>query len=380
MCGIAGIIGRSKNPAVSYDIATKLFVKTESRGEDASGIWAAEPGNGKILYHKEPIKTTEFVQLEIWKRLKKLRPDLLLMHARAASFGVGSPKVNKNNHPFISSDKTTALIHNGRIPDWEYTRLKKQYEVGSDCDSEMFLRVFEHGKEPIDGIRDVWSYMYRSQMAVAIGERVETSRRLWLFRNDYRPIWITDMREALGQIFFFSDPDIWDSATYDIELGKVKLIELPTEMIWCFTTDVHNHIDLKKFRVTLKEFMPWNENGEKLEIKKLNSDVKIISRLDENEEVINKKKHFPPRRDTSATGWMGDKLFTDTSDNKKNLERIAEQSTEAKELLDNLQIFTENLTFEDSLEAGDYKDIMDSLDNVCLELKGSIRLLEAKQH
>ena len=200
-----------------------MFIKTESRGEDATGIWGT--GSGKIIYHKEPVKVKEFVAGDMWKKVRKLNPDLLLMHARAASLGVGSPKINKNNHPFVSKDCTTAIIHNGRIPDVDYDQLKKQYAVESDCDSEMFLRVFEHGKEPVDGIKDIWSYMHRSHMAVAIGEHLGQNRRLWLFRNTHRPLWLTDMRDKLGQVFFFSDTDIWDEAknACNVCLGKIKL-------------------------------------------------------------------------------------------------------------------------------------------------------------
>ncbi|MCK9458560.1 MAG: hypothetical protein M0R80_02890 [Proteobacteria bacterium] len=377
-----GFIGKSKDPTASYDLATQLFLKTESRGEDATGIWGTEPGNGKIIYHKEPVKVKEFVTGDMWKRVRKLNPDLLLMHARAASSGVGSPKVNKNNHPFVSKDCTTALIHNGRIPDVEYGQLKKQYAVESDCDSEMFLRVFEHGSGMAHGIQDIWSYMHRSHMAIAIGERIAQSRRLWLFRNTHRPLWLTDMRSTLGQIFFFSDPDIWDEATAACKnvwnyLGKIKLFNLTTEMIWCFNSDAKGQINLQKFKICVKDNTPWQTKKEKLEIrlKGPDSKVEIITGLNEKDELPEKQK--PVVVAPFSHAYQDEEgLFTDTSDNKKNLEKLSEQIKAIELLLNDVSTATENLVWENTIDGDDFLELFTSLSNVDMELQGTLRLLE----
>ena len=153
MCGICGFIGKSKKPDVSYELITKLFEKVESRGVDASGVWATQPGKeGEILYHKEPIKATEFVKKDVWKHIQHLNPDLILCHARAATYGVGVPEVNKNNHPFCSSDRNVGVIHNGKVDKKEFYELKKMFHMFSDCDSELFLRIFEQERPSIPGI------------------------------------------------------------------------------------------------------------------------------------------------------------------------------------------------------------------------------------
>jgi hypothetical protein len=391
MCGIVGFIGQSKDPAASYELATQLFLKTESRGIDATGIWGTEPGNKRIIYHKEPIKVSEFIIGDMWKKIKNINPDLLLMHTRAASYGVGSPKINKNNHPFVSKDFTTALIHNGRIPDVEYGQLKKQYDVESDCDSEMFLRVFEHGKEPIDGIKDIWTYMHRSHMAVAIGEHLGQDRRLWLFRNTHRPLWLTDMRDTLGQIFFFSHPDIWDEATGACEsvwdyIGKVKLYNLTTEMVWCFDLNAAGKIDLHKFKICIKDNVPW-QTKEKMKIKESDSNVEVITGLDEDEEVLNAKKPVivtPPSNSlyngSSLYGGLHNNLFIDTSDNKKNLEELEVQIKEVEVLLANIKTTAENLAWEGTMDSQDFTEIFSSLETVSTELQGTMRLLDANRH
>jgi glucosamine 6-phosphate synthetase-like amidotransferase/phosphosugar isomerase protein len=233
VCGICGYIGQSVDQNVTYQLMTHLFEKTEVRGEDAAGIWG--PANdGEVLYHKEPCKSSIFVKRPFWKSLADHSPDLMLCHARAASMGVGVPSVNRNNHPFISWDGTIGLVHNGRIPDTEYRALKKRYPTTSACDSEIVLRIFEAGKfadedrtkefEPyglvsqgLTGMKDIWSYLSLGHMAVAIGETQNDNRRLWLFRNKHRSLWLADMRSQLGQVFFFSAPQIWREAVENYE-------------------------------------------------------------------------------------------------------------------------------------------------------------------
>ena len=127
MCGLAGYIGSSKKPKISYGLATALFENLEIRGMDAAGIWGTEQGNGSIIYHKEPVNSSRFIKNEIWDNVKKLKPDLLLLHARYTSSGVGHARHNKNNHPFVSTDKTVAMVHNGIIQ--EACCLKEKYEI-----------------------------------------------------------------------------------------------------------------------------------------------------------------------------------------------------------------------------------------------------------
>ena len=141
---------------------------TEIRGTDAAGFWGISK-KGTIYYHKEPVRSTQLVQSSSWRNVGQEEMDLLLVHTRQASQGVGMPQQNRNNHPFTSSDRCIGLVHNGRIP--EYNSLRRRYEVNSECDSEILLRIFEQGTERLDGIKDIWGQVQIGQMAVAIGEK-----------------------------------------------------------------------------------------------------------------------------------------------------------------------------------------------------------------
>jgi predicted glutamine amidotransferase len=234
MCGIAGFVGQSLHPKATYALMTNLALKTQERGREATGIWGAQGGeNGQIIYHKEPINSTEFVQTPEWKKLRSFDPQVLLVHCREPTQSAGSPKTNRNNHPHVSSDYSVALVHNGKVE--EYFRLKSKYEkaIKSQCDSEMILRIFEQGEhvpnaeflkekyphlDPenafrVFGIEEIFKRLDKSAFACAVGERHEGSKRsLWMFRNEKRPLHVVDLRSSMGQIFFFSTMQIWREA------------------------------------------------------------------------------------------------------------------------------------------------------------------------
>lgn len=335
MCGIIGFIGASKNQKVSHELTTALLQKTESRGDDATGFWASSVGESDktayVLYHKEPKKSTEFVYTDMWKKLSHTKTNILIGHCRRSS-QKGSEHKNKNNHPFVSQDKKLALVHNGSIP--EFDALKTEYEIFSQCDSEILLRMIEEGSyynreyvvetlsdvlakpdtlfknvegdlplwsHRLMGMRDIFSRINYGAMAVAAAEQWnDGTRALWLFRNSERPLHIVDLREKLGQFFIFSLPHIWREAVKSCHLAKgfvednEKLVELPDEYIWLFTVDKNNSISIRKWELeTEKKYQtsfvherPSIKNKPKITIKK----PKLISCLNEDDEVIDKKK------------------------------------------------------------------------------------------
>ena len=238
MCGISGYIGNSKDPELSYLISSRLFERIETRGKDAAGFWASNKENN-IIYHKEPIRSSLFVKNSYWKKSKLFNPNILLCHAREASSGVGVPLINNNNHPFVNYDKKIALMHNGRIPDSVYEYLINYYDVNSDCDSEILLRVFENADTDLNAIKNIWSFAQTAYMAVAIGRNTDSIQKLYLFRNEYRPLCTIDLQDILGQIYFCSTPEIWENTLLDKKLKhilkkRMKLITLPPKELWVY--------------------------------------------------------------------------------------------------------------------------------------------------
>lgn len=426
MCGICGFIGHSKNPALSFRLITALFEESQIRGIDAAGYWGTVANDDKVVYHKEPIKATEFVKKGVWKNLIDLDLDLLLVHARGASTGVGLPSTNKNNHPFTSSCKCIGLVHNGRIPDAEYDNLKKKYEVSSNCDSEILLRIFEgaqhHDEEVYNsiakeydvdvdrakvlvGLRDIWSLIDRGHMAVAIGQRIDNhARQLAMFRNHHRTLWLVDVREELGQVFFCSTGEIWKAAFTASGLNKVfkkqiKLIELPTEEIWLLQIDDQNTIvdKVKKFEVVSKGKVAWEHEGEQIKIAQKPRTVSLITKLDSSEDPIVTKKeasttsvHTSPTKiaPTGALGYSQPGYYNDYDEDylpfnngksyhhiNDELESINKACEAIVKLVEDLQKGAERSIQEGRLRSPEVKELLTHLESVGLEIEGSIRML-----
>jgi len=315
LCGIAGFVGKSKNLKLSFSILSSLFRKIESRGIDAAGYWMSEFGNdGKVHYHKQPGRSTELVKSENWLSKSILDTNLALVHARGASKGSGSPSKNINNHPFVSESYNLAVVHNGKVNNEDYESLIKKYTVDSQCDSEIILRIFEQaallynsseldsyvGSVPeqhrLAGIKDVFSLINSGHMAVGIGEwKPKNSRNLWLFRNIHRPLWVADLREILGQVFFFSEPSIWKDSIRDsglIELHKTKIVEIPNDEVWHFNIDSHTqYADVpRRYLVSRSVSKLWNHQGGKLPM--IVDDVYI-----ETITTLTNKNNFAPNID-----------------------------------------------------------------------------------
>lgn len=340
ICGVAGFIGQPKRPDVSFQIATKLFEKSEIRGKDASGFWGTESGDeGSVIFHKEPVASGKLVDRDIWaKTVAKLNINLLIMHARHASAG-SDPKWNKNNHPFTSNDRSIAMVHNGKLP--ESPDIRKRYETKTDTDSEVLLRIFEWAAantpqevsqaelpgysleiaSRVLGLKEIYSHVQQGLMAVAFGERLHDARNLWLFRNEDRPIHVVDARETLGQIFFCSTYEIWRNAIRECPNAKpfvanLPVIVMPSDQIWHFGIDKNNLTPsddtCNKFDIRRKAtWSSFEECGQKLPIIKCLSPFSIISYLNENDEfdttdipqIAYKKRGKKAKREAGNRTW-----------------------------------------------------------------------------
>ena len=296
MCGIAGFIGVSKDYSKTYELITALFHSLESRGKDASGVWGT--CGDTVVYHKEPICSSLFVKTSFWTDVvKNTEFDLLLLHARQTSLGSGLSYVNKNNHPFVNDDCSLAMIHNGTLTEARY--IKEVFKTDSRTDSEVLLRIFEKGRsrssfghneenlkklskcvpdyilQYVRSIRDIWSVVYSGSMAVAFGEILDKDHKLLcLFRNEKRPLWLVDLRETLGQLFFFSTMEVWngmiDCISWDLynslfDQGKHKTYCFPDSEAWIFdfhTKDgVVDNDNIYRFSITLndKSYRHWDD-------------------------------------------------------------------------------------------------------------------------
>jgi len=289
MCGLFGFIGSSKNNELTEYLSTALFVKTQSRGLDASGFYCVTSYPEKtISYYKKPVPATEFIQLDEYKSIWKKPANLGLFHCRAASVGVGIPAYNENNHPFVSKCNKKAVIHNGVISRKEYDYLKTYYEVETDCDSEIFLRILEQEESFINKAK---SFLYNSRdshYAVAYAEAEDKSRKLHLFRNEHRPLVLINLLEELGQIFFCSTPSIFFESLDLIKtrIRNYKLYEIPHNNYIELTLDENSKLDLNEYSFSVDWQNMENFETEYHPIKNDKSLWKNLVSVQKNEDIL----------------------------------------------------------------------------------------------
>lgn len=479
MCGILGFIGKSRNPRVSFDLANALFLKTEHRGEHATGFWACERGSGSVFYDKEPVKSSIYVTRDIWrKQFANIDADLFIGHCRQTSPNSGHEKFNKNNHPHASKDHNIALVHNGKIPEY-YSPLRNRYDLRSDCDSEILLAMFESGEHQKDkaellnkefpnwspeityrmqGLKELFSRVNYGHMAVAIGERskiTEGGRFLWLFREEERPLHVIDMRRSLGQIFFCSLPDIWKQAVESCPSVKEyitsrdqPLIDFPPHNVWMLSlipnqdpeakaweylkvveepVGTKKYIDkesvpenvwcdavslaadawrLKKFKIAKSRFAEWKpEDDQGVRLPRLNgkSGVKVISRLDGDDDVgVSKEpvateckvkapasKKVVVNRDAEVSDEVStmnvpssvSETLTKMSAKEAASEVITMKDfddglTKLRDIITQFECRVRNMDRENSLQQKELQVIMDSVQDARMEIEGSLAFLK----
>lgn len=403
-----------KKPKLTYELITNLFDFLETRGVDASGVWASEcfPKN-RIIYHKAPVRSSAFIKDPFWKQnISKMKMDLMLIHARATSKGNGHARDNHNNHPFVSADNRIGMVHNGTIAEANY--LKKKYKILSNTDSEVLLRMYEHAAEGNDldlpdipedivsrmkGIRDIWSVISQGAMAVAIGERIDEHKKLLcLFHNEHRPLWMADLRESLGQLFFFSSPEIWYSAMEassktlnNICAKDLKLHELPVSEAWFFTIDKENPSfeslnQMHRFHVNVKDTgRPWNHDVV-LEIKEPEANLELITQIVTQPHKISQKETLvisPKKIPASNNRWKED---WDNGQKDRFEEPFAYQydgGTEHESIcadiqrkMDNISVSITNACLESSIRPNDYQEIIEHLEQIRLDAEGLLNIVE----
>lgn len=329
MCGIFGFIGNSKHPKATYKLMTLLAVATEIRGKYATGFWGvAHHANDRIIYHKEPIPSSTFVKGEMWKSVFDFNPNILIGHCRqpspeAKGVDAASPKHNRNNHPHVSDDFNLAIVHNGRVEN--YDRLaagKYSGKTVSKCDSELILQMFQIGMPYLDdraylskklswcekdpelacrllGVREAFVKNHNGAMAVAVGERFADGKRdLWLFRDEHRTISCINLLESMGIYAFCSTPEIFKEAVdgdpwlSTLIPSNKKIVKMPAYYAYRWRLEVDQTIDLRMFQVNrgmVSSESPIDPN--EIEIKEMPpkatfAAVSVITGLDENEAVI----------------------------------------------------------------------------------------------
>jgi glucosamine--fructose-6-phosphate aminotransferase (isomerizing) len=143
MCGIAGAYGPN-----ALRIALLITLAQLNRGTQGAGLAWVEANRIKIL--KEPTHPIAFAR----KYYHRLNPRIAyaISHNRQPSRGGVS---YNNTHPFLSCDRSFALIHNGScVFDKEViSDIKRRHKVRGETDSEVIMHMLEDFYDEYDDMR-----------------------------------------------------------------------------------------------------------------------------------------------------------------------------------------------------------------------------------
>ena len=194
MCGIFGLASKNGSQLNFIDAKNsidKLFILSESRGKESSGIAVKNTGTGNIEILKKPIAASTLIKTEEYASFfentaKEIittnKPIGIIGHSRLVTDG--SEEDNNNNQPVIKSGGVA--VHNGIITNaddlWLKYRneLKRTYEV----DTEIFLDLIRlnigKGKTIIDSIKTSYGEIEGS---ASIAVLMEDANKLLLATN-----------------------------------------------------------------------------------------------------------------------------------------------------------------------------------------------------
>jgi hypothetical protein len=238
-----------------------------------------------------------------------------------------------------------AIVHNGRIHDYDI--LKQRYDVRGECDSELILSMYMSGfnykdnKEFLEknmpgfgpdlayravGMMEIFKYIDMAALAVAIGDRGDNGERiLWLHRNSERPINFVDLRETLGQVFYFSTVEIWksaistlgDAANKEFIPMPHKIAIFPVDEMWLWKINPSEGKDnwtwdrYKILRTKVREYSEVDLPKTKIKAPVKKNSFNVNTRLGADDKIIDEKYE-----DTELEIPNAEILGTSTIENK----------------------------------------------------------------
>jgi glucosamine 6-phosphate synthetase-like amidotransferase/phosphosugar isomerase protein len=203
MCAITGWSGKLRRGQWKqvHLVLHELFKASAVRGGDAAGFAAIESTEGgtRLVTDKRAVPSTLFAATSpAWRRLR--RSSCVITHCRAATHG--HPSRARNNHPFVGSHKSVAVVVNGVTPNYRNVAEDYGLELRSDCDSEIVLRLVEASQTPAAGL-DLCLQELQGGLAAAV---LDVQREIvWLAHNGARPLWVFRLNGFNG--FFFASTE-----------------------------------------------------------------------------------------------------------------------------------------------------------------------------
>jgi hypothetical protein len=132
------------------------------------------------------------------------------------------------------------------------------------CRTRILANIFNHFPDRMDAFKEIYSHINYSSFKIALYDH----SAIWLAsQGEDQKMYVLDLRELLGQIYFFADArNVWDNVLYSLDKGAVKyrdlaqyretlsnlqFIEVPDSQLWKFSWDwTEDKWLINKYKIT----------------------------------------------------------------------------------------------------------------------------------
>jgi glutamine---fructose-6-phosphate transaminase (isomerizing) len=209
MCGIFGVFVRDDSnfsSAYIQNIVKNLYILSESRGKEASGLVIRTKDSIKVL--KEPVPASSLIKSDVYSNLFKTSKNykgdfkgpgkILSIFGHSRLVTNGRAESNSNNQPVIKNGSVG--IHNGIIVNdyklWSsYPGLKKEYDV----DTEILLGLLQfHRKEGSSIVNAVKKTFHEIEGSASIAVLFDDTDAALLATNTGSLYMVTSLHEDIA--------------------------------------------------------------------------------------------------------------------------------------------------------------------------------------
>ena len=250
MCGLYGIIAKDGN--IENELLLALHNQATSWGHDA---W------GYIAGWKQGRNTDVEIDKGIG-HIPNLIPELgyanfVLGHTRAAT--QGNPRNNDNNHPVVSSDKTTYVTHNGMINEkryYDYIRSKWDPDYVPYCEvdtlalPEMISGFVNDGADLTTAVSLLFNMMEdqirTDSAAIATVHNSNNNKIVLAATSAPLNIWVYDNQIVYASVSRWIEGGIHHSGSYLKKIVPNEMISLRYGEIFSIDSDTLEYHIIRK--------------------------------------------------------------------------------------------------------------------------------------
>jgi len=292
MCGLLGFVKdkKSKLTEAEFHLMKALFINTQRRGRDATGLFLADIETRKAIYVKNTLPANVFVLKHMNSnfikehKLFELNYSVCLGHCRRVTRGKSDVA---RAHPFLGRFEKEernfvfVLTHNGTIKDYDLRGLGIERSLKESDTQALFGYMLSELKERVTPenasevvpavIADVMgSISDDGGYSIVVYSSVDN--KVYAFRNSIQPLYVYQMDELFRKgegnkkvsgIWYTSDPEIMRDAVCSLmgnlleeeDVERVvhhKPVKLPEHTV--FQLDSNGLVERMRFSPKREQF------------------------------------------------------------------------------------------------------------------------------